>query len=233
MSPASQVFNDAYLDALRRGDPATEAHFVTHFSPILRRKLRRGLRNADQVEDLCQETFLRVLTTIRSGRGIRKPERFQIYVLGVCSHVLHESWRRYRREAGLQPLDIDLPGDSPSAYALVLAEETRRGVRNVLARLKEDDQDLLQAVLLDEQDKDDICRRYGVNRNYLRLLLYRAKQEFRNRAGKSLPAAARRLPVRRTPRREKIRCATPVAITALLAHSLPFVVRVASPRVTN
>src|SRR5262249_3970697 len=165
MPSAPHVFNAAYLDALRQGDPETEAHFVNYFSPILQRKLRRSLSTADQLEDLRQETFLRVLTAVRSGRGIRKPERFEIYVLGVCSHVLHESWRQRRRAAALQPLNIDLPGDLPSAYSLVLAEETRRDVRRVFSRLEADTQGLLQAVLIDEQNKDEICRRYGVNRN--------------------------------------------------------------------
>jgi RNA polymerase sigma-70 factor, ECF subfamily len=218
MSSAPPIFNSAYINALRQGDPATEAHFVNYFSPILLRKLRRNLRSTDRAEDLRQETFLRVLAAIRSGRNVRKPERFDIYVMGVCTHVLHESWRQERRSAVLQPLDVDLPGDFPSAYALLLAQETRRDVKRVLSRLDKSEQSILQDVLMDELEKDDVCRRYGVNRNYLRVLLYRAKKEFRNRAGKTLPTATRRLPAR-MPRREKSQCATPAAITALLARS--------------
>src|SRR5581483_5362903 len=196
MSPAPQVFNAAYINALRKCDPATETHFVNHFSPILLRKLRRSLRTPCLAEDLRQETFLRVLMAVRSCRGIRKPERFEIYVLGVCSHVLHEHWRKQRRAAFMQPLDMDVPGDFPSAYALVLAQETKNGVRQVLSRLSKNEKGILQAVVMDEQNKDDICRRYRVNRNYLRLLLYRAKKEFVKRGGKSLPSAARPLPAR-------------------------------------
>ncbi len=220
MSSAPPIFNSAYINGLRRGDPETEAHFVDHFSPILLRKLRRNLRSMDQAEDLRQETFLRVLAAVRSGRSIRKPERFEIYVLGVCNHVLHESWREQRRCAVLQPLDVDLPGDLPSAYALVLETETRRDVQRLLSQLDKNEQSILHDVLMDEQEKEEVCRRYGVNRNYLRVLLYRAKKEFRNRARKSLPAA-RRLPAR-MPRRDKSQCATPAAITALLARSFKY-----------
>ncbi|HKD79447.1 MAG TPA: sigma-70 family RNA polymerase sigma factor [Candidatus Angelobacter sp.] len=216
MSSAPQAFNAAYIDALRQGDPATEAHFVDHFSPILLRKLRRGLRTPDLVEDLRQETFLRILTAVRSGRTIRNPERFEVYVLGVCSHVLHENWRARRREAGLQPLDIEVPGDLPSAYSLVLAQETTNGVRQVLSRLDESQQGILHALLMDEQNKDEICRRYGVNRNYLRLLLFRAKKDFKKRAEKNM----RRLPGRRLPQADKNQCATPAAVGTLLARPL-------------
>lgn len=216
MSSAPQAFNAAYIDALRRRDPATEAHFVDHFSPILVRKLRRSVRKPDLVEDLRQETFLRVLAAVRSGRGIRKPERFEIYVFGVCSHVLHESWRARRREAAHQPLDIELPGDLPSAYALVLAQETRNGVRQVLSRLDESQQGILHALLMDDQNKDEICRRYGVNRNYLRLLLYRAKKDFKKRAEKNML----RLHEPRMPRVDKNQCAAPAVAGALPARPL-------------
>jgi RNA polymerase sigma-70 factor, ECF subfamily len=34
-------------------------------------------------------------------------------------------------------------------------------------------------VFLDERDRDDVCREFGVEREYLRVLLHRAKQEFK------------------------------------------------------
>lgn len=214
MTPASLTFNAAYIDGLRRRDPAIEEHFVSYFTPILRRKLRYNLRSTDLAQDVLQETFLRVLAAVRSERSIHKPERFEIYVIGVCNHVLHENWRLLRRSAALQPLDIDLPADYPSAYAMLLAEEIQHDVQRALARLEEGKQGILQAVLMEELDKDEICRRFGVNRNYLRVLLFRAKKEFRNRTGKSWPSTKRR-----TPRADKSSCAIPSAIPALLARS--------------
>ena len=38
---------------------------------------------------------------------------------------------------------------------------------------------LLKAVFLDERDRDEVCRELGVERDYLRVLLHRAKQEFK------------------------------------------------------
>lgn len=221
MSSAPQVFNAAYINALRQGDPATETHFVNYFGPILLRKLRRNLRTQNLVEDLRQETFLRVLVAVRSGHSIRKPERFEIYVLSVCNHVLQEQWRKQRQAAVLQPLDIDVPGDYPSAYALVLAQETKIKVRKVLSRLDESKQGILQAILMDEQNKDDICRRYGVNRNYLRILLHRAKKEFAKRAGKNSPSVLQYLPARI----QQVDKNQSPCIAALLARSVALAVR--------
>jgi len=39
---------------------------------------------------------------------------------------------------------------------------------------------LLRAIFLEEQDKDAVCRDFGVDRDYLRVLLHRAKLSFKS-----------------------------------------------------
>jgi len=53
-------------------------------------------------------------------------------------------------------------------------------VRKILSGLPARDQDLLRAVLLEEKDKDAVCRELGVDRNYLRVLLHRTKVKFKD-----------------------------------------------------
>ena len=168
-------FNAMYIHSLRQGDPSTEAHFVSHFSPILRRKLRRNLRSADLADDLRQETFLRVLTLLRSEQGVRNPERFEILVLAVCNNVLLETYREQKRIVQMEP-EFDVASHAPSPAACAMADETGDHVRKLLARMKPEVRAILQAAFLEEQDRDEICQRFGVTRNHLRLLLHRAKK---------------------------------------------------------
>jgi RNA polymerase sigma-70 factor (ECF subfamily) len=197
MSSASLVFGPEYVEALRRGDPAVESHFVEHFSPMLSRTLRRKLRSSEQMKDVRQETFLRVFSALRAGYSVRNPERFDVFVMGVCNNILRETYREQRRSVALTTLEEEPVADFPSAYALMVAQETGLKVRRVLSRLHAEEQGILQAVLMDEQNKDEICDRFGVSRSYLRVLLYRAKKRFRNRAGKDVPSAGRRNPKQR------------------------------------
>jgi RNA polymerase sigma-70 factor (ECF subfamily) len=176
-----QPFDSGYLDALRQRDPVTEAHFVDHFSPILLRVLRRKVHSVDQAKEVRQETFLRVLAAVRSGRRVRKPERFEVFVISVCNNIVRETYREQRRSVALSTLATEPVVDFPSAYALVLAEEICCNVRRMLSQLDVSEQSILQAMLLDEQNKDEICHRLGVSRSYLRVLLCRAKKQFRIR----------------------------------------------------
>jgi RNA polymerase sigma-70 factor (ECF subfamily) len=179
-SPAvlsSFEFNATYLHSLRQGDPSTEEHFVSHFGPILQKKLRRKVRSTDQISDIRQETFLRVLTILRTEQGVRHPERFEILVLGVCNNVLREVYRQQKRVVQL-PADFDLPDSFPNPAQWAIAGESGNYVWKVLARLDPDARAILQAALLEEQDREAICRRFGISRNHLRLLIHRAKKTF-------------------------------------------------------
>jgi RNA polymerase sigma-70 factor (ECF subfamily) len=61
-------------------------------------------------------------------------------------------------------------------------------VRHVLDDLSERDRGLLRAVFLEERDKDEVCTELGVDRDYLRVLLHRAKGSFRTMYSKRTDA---------------------------------------------
>ena len=61
---------------------------------------------------------------------------------------------------------------------MLLAEETKMQVRRVLAKLPPKDRNILRAVFFEQRDKNEVCLELGVSREYLRVLLHRAKQQF-------------------------------------------------------
>jgi RNA polymerase sigma-70 factor (ECF subfamily) len=174
-------FDDRYLQRLRAGDPAIEQHFCAYFGKMLVIKLRSRLRSPESVEDVKQETFARVFRALRAEDGIRSAERLGSYVNSVCNFVLFEYYRAGRRE---DPMDegISEPVDrSIDLQGALVTEERRRQVREVLKTMDRRDRDVLTAIFLEERDKDEICRAFGVDRDYLRVLLYRAKAQFRTK----------------------------------------------------
>lgn len=173
-------FDEEYLHRLRAGDPSIEQHFITYFSRMLAIKLRSRLRSADCVNDLSQETFLRVLKALRNEGGIRSGERLGSYVNSVCNFVLMEHYRSGKREDSLEDYAADPPDRTIDLEGTLVTGERKELVKQVLSRLEKKDRDLLTALFLEERDKDEICRIFKVDRDYLRVLLYRAKAHFRN-----------------------------------------------------
>ncbi len=188
------AFTADYLTALRSGDQATEQHFVTYFSQLLIIKLRARRCTAPEIDEIRQETFVRVLTALRRQETLRDATRFGAYVNSVCNHVFLERLRADKRTQ--QTVDLDGVGAADQAPAemidldsLLVTEQARRQVRDVLDGLGARDKQLLRAIFFDETPKDDICRQFGVDREYLRVLLHRAKQHFRERyTGNAAPA---------------------------------------------
>jgi RNA polymerase sigma-70 factor (ECF subfamily) len=174
-----QSFDADYIKRLTDGDATVENHFAAYFSKMLVLKLRARLRSPDLIEDVRQETLMRVLQILRTKGGLEHPERFGAFVNSVSNHVLMEV---YRAEGRTDPMDehVREPEDtSVDLDAELIDQDTRREVQRVLDELPPKDRRLLMAVYLQETDKAEICRKQHVDADYLRVLLHRAKNRFR------------------------------------------------------
>lgn len=171
-------FDEDYLQRLANGDAAIERHFSLYFGDLLSLKLRVRIRSAQLIEDIRQETLLRVLQIVRK-RGVEHPERFGAFVSAVCNNVLLEQVRAESRhessESEPEPVDQTVDLDGP-----LVNQQRMRQVESVLAELPSKDRDLLRLLFLEDRDRSEVCRQYGVTDDYLRVLLHRAKARFRS-----------------------------------------------------
>jgi RNA polymerase sigma-70 factor (ECF subfamily) len=175
-----QPFDQSYLERLRGGDCSAQEHFGSYFGALMRIKLRSRLKSPEAIEDIRQETFSRFFVALRDGK-ILQPERLGAFVNSICNNVLLEHYRAGSRTDSLD--DDEKPQEFPSKetdpLGILAAKETEEKVREILEQLSERDRRLLREVFLEERDKDEVCRDFGVDRDYLRVLLYRAKQSFK------------------------------------------------------
>ncbi len=176
-----QAFDAPYVERLRSGDFRTQEHFVAYFSELIQLKLRARLRSPQAIEDVRQETFVRVFAALRSPGGIRQPERLGAFVNSICNNVLLEHYRSSSRSDSLddEPQN-ELPDPVMDVLGAVAAKQMEEKVREILDEMPERDRRILREVFLEERDKDDVCRDFGVDRDYLRVLLHRAKQSFKS-----------------------------------------------------
>ncbi len=169
------VFDDDYVRRLREGDRETAAHFHAYFHDVLLLKLRRRLRTIEAIDDVRQEVYVRTLARLDR---LKEASKLGAFVNSICNLVLKEYYRAENRTEALDD-QADLATDSNMNAAYDSANIAAR-VRRVLATLDRRDADILRAVFLEESDKDEVCRRFDVDRAYLRVLLHRAKGKFRN-----------------------------------------------------
>jgi RNA polymerase sigma-70 factor (ECF subfamily) len=172
-------FDAGYLERLRDGDPVTEQHFTVYFTELMGIKLRARRYAQAEVDDIRQESFLRVFQAVRSGK-IREAVRLGSYVNSVCNNVAMEQRRAESRHP--QP-DSEAPPEIPDGNAgpeteLLTAEEGGI-VRRVLEELPGRSREILSKLYLEERPAEEVCESFKVDQNYLRVLLFRARKQFR------------------------------------------------------
>lgn len=189
------AFDEGYLERLRSGEFRTVEHFASYFSQLIQLKLRARVRSPEAIEDIRQETFTRVFATLRSADGLRQADRLGSYVNSVCNYVLLEYYRSSARDTPLPDGEDapEIPDAKVDILGSVMTRQTSDKVRSILDGLSERDRRLLKEVFLDERNKDDVCRDFGVDRNYLRVLLHRAKQTFKSQYIKDMGAEQRKV----------------------------------------
>jgi RNA polymerase sigma-70 factor, ECF subfamily len=175
------AFDAIYLERLQRGDAETEQHFAAYFGELIRLKLRSRLSPREAVEDVQQETFVRVLALVRADE-VRDPGRLGALVNSVCNNVLLEYYRaRGRADSSLDEVsEHNFISQETSGPGLLEIREAQQVVRKILSDLPERDRQLLRSVLLEERDKDEVCTELGLSREYLRVLVHRAKRSFKS-----------------------------------------------------
>ena len=184
-----QTFDEAYVERLREGDFRTQEHFVAYFSELIQLKLRSRLHSPQAIEDVRQETFARVFVALRSEGRIRQPERLGAFVNSLCNNVLLEYYRSSQRDTSIEDEeDQDFPAKDVDIFGAVAAKQMGEKVHEILEELPERDRRLLREIFIEERDKDEVCRDFGVDRDYLRVLLHRAKQSFKSLYLKSIEA---------------------------------------------
>src|SRR5689334_11865664 len=120
-------FDQEYVRLLTERDPETERHFVSYFSELIRIKLRSKLRSPQLIEEIRQETFLRVLNTLRRG-ALQSPERLGAFVNTVCNNVMMEAIRAEARTRPFPDEDFDTPDTRVDVETELVTEERKRMV---------------------------------------------------------------------------------------------------------
>jgi RNA polymerase sigma-70 factor (ECF subfamily) len=174
-----QEFDRSYMDRLRSGDSQTEVHFVSYFRELIRMKAVKRLGSSAAVEDVQQETLTRVLRIVQENR-IQQPDRLGAFVNTVCNNVMREYTRSFCHEVPAPDELADIVPDPAMSTADVIAQRQMQAeVQRILGGLAERDRAVMKALFLEERDKDEVCREFGVTREYLRVLVHRAKQAFK------------------------------------------------------
>lgn len=149
---------DAFLaGCLANGDADAARALIDRYRRPLAAVLQRALNAPADVDDVFQETWIRV---VRSAHRYDPDQRFSNWLFAIAWNLVKDRWSRR-----VEHVDTDLsamPSPARSPEELAVAEERARRVRELVARLPER---LSQAILLryfEELSEKEVADRLGV-----------------------------------------------------------------------
>jgi len=147
---------------------------------------RYMLNSRESAEDATSEVFLKLQRSIASYDGSTP---FQAWLLRVAGNHCIDALRRRKRgrqvivEAENGVAWIDAASSQPSPLGAVVSAEERTQVRNAIERLPENYRVPLVLRYYGDLSYDEIAQQLGLKRDYVAVLLFRAKQELRRKLG--------------------------------------------------
>jgi RNA polymerase sigma-70 factor (ECF subfamily) len=176
------VFRDHFADeltpaVLKDWSAQDFASIYVRFRPHLERHARRFLNNPTQVEEVVQDAFLYLMTTLPeldSELGVLKFLKWKTRLLAL--DVIRANSKRYIGTIDDEP---ELVADLPEANEALERAEDAAIVRLALAKLPPHQREALIATIYEEKSTEVVAGQLGLTENATRQLLFRARSGFK------------------------------------------------------
>ena len=150
---------------IREGDRAAEEELVNcyHRAVLLIATVRT--RDRDLAKDLSQEILIAVLKALRSGQ-IRESDKLSAFIQGTARNVINNYLRSRARHPESELGEIDILADDPVEQ--MESSERQRLVREELAKLNTEDQQILLLSMVDGHSLAEVARRLRLSHDAVR-----------------------------------------------------------------
>lgn len=150
--------NDAYLvGSIVNGDAEAVRPLIERYKKPLAAVLQRALGASPEVDDVFQETWIRV---VRSAHRYDPAQRFSAWLFAIAWNLVKDRWAK---RAPIDDVDLNaMHSRERSPEEQALASDEAEHVRELVMRLPER---LAQAILLryfEELSESEVAERLGI-----------------------------------------------------------------------
>lgn len=164
----------ALVSGLKRGDRKAAKAFFSYFFDRLYRYFYFRTSSCEEAEDLSSQVFLKVFEAIGSYQDKGVP--FSAWVFRIAHNLLVDYYRRHhhRLVESLDDLSLEVEAGTLDIEERVLASLTLEEIKNEIASLTFDQQEVLILRYLEELEIAEIAEVMSRNPSAVRALLRRA-----------------------------------------------------------
>jgi RNA polymerase sigma-70 factor (ECF subfamily) len=164
-------------------EPALFEEIVCRYEKPFRDRALRLLGWREEVEDVVQDTFVKIYTAAPRFRAVPGAS-FRSWAYAILKNTAFSKYQKEKREtAYVQRLDSELLALIPeSGKEPVLEKDRRESVARVLANMPATLAKVLRLYFLEGKSQREIASLETVSVGAVKTRMHRAKEEFRSRA---------------------------------------------------
>lgn len=128
-----------------------------------------SVKNRELAEDIFQDTFIKVINTLKSG-NYKEEGKFLQWVMRIANNLKIDYYRKAQRMPAYETsgefdiFDI-IYGSDPSAEDKIITEQIYKDVRNIIQYLPEEQRLVLEMRIYEDVSFKDIAAMTGVSIN--------------------------------------------------------------------
>jgi RNA polymerase sigma-70 factor (ECF subfamily) len=173
-SVPEQSSDESLISATLAGDEGAFSLLVTRYKRRIFGLAARFARDSDEVEDICQEVFIKAFENLAS---FRHDAPFEHWLTRIAVRASHDALRRRRREKGQSGFDdYVFEVRDYAAEARYEARLARELLKWALSRLKEDERIVITLLELEGYSVREISSLTGWSESNVKVRAHRARK---------------------------------------------------------
>jgi RNA polymerase sigma-70 factor (ECF subfamily) len=169
--------DDTLVNAARNGDDRAFSALVSRHKRRVFGLAARFARDSDELEDICQDVFIKAYDKLANYRG---EAPFEHWLIRIATHTCHDALRKRRRESGRIGNDVILQNVSDqAAEERQNACQARTLLKWALNHLSPDEQLVIILLELEEYSVRETAELTGWSESNVKVRGHRARQVLR------------------------------------------------------
>ena len=181
----TDLADETLFERYQGGDDRAFTHLVQRYEPLIKGFLFKRLKDEERVQDLTQDTFLRVH---RARERYDTGRKFSTWIYTIASNLLKNEYRNRsrRRETsfsdlrseGAEARPVEFESDSVDPERFAYRGELRDAIEDAIGRLE--DHHRIPFVMREVEDRtyEEISEAIGVPVGTVKSRLFRARNAF-------------------------------------------------------
>jgi RNA polymerase sigma-70 factor (ECF subfamily) len=178
MNAPEQVPNDERLiKAVLAGDDEAFSELVRRYKPKVFRLAARFVRDNDELDDICQEAFIKAYQSLKKFRG---DAPFEHWLTKIAVNVCYDMLRKQSRKRDNVPLDsVGFSIGEPQSPSSSSGSEAWDILKNAFVKLRPEDRLVITLLNLEEKSVRETASLTGWSEANVKVRAFRARKELK------------------------------------------------------